>query len=58
MWYTKMSGKQWQHVRIKYQYIKEEQKVYECFHTSYLKVCMEVSVCEQGLRQLSQESLE
>lgn len=29
-----------------------------CIHTSYLKVCMEVSVCEQGLGQLSQESLE
>lgn len=27
-------------------------------HTSYLKVCVEVSVCEQGLGQLSQESLE
>lgn len=29
-----------------------------CIHTSYLKVCVEVSVCEQGLGQLSQEGLE
>ncbi len=29
-----------------------------CVNTSYLEVDMEVSVCEQGLRQLSQESLE
>lgn len=29
-----------------------------CVHTSYLKVRVEVSVCEQRLGQLSQESLE
>ena len=29
-----------------------------CIPTSYLEVCVEVSVCEQGLGQLSQESLE
>ncbi len=29
-----------------------------CIHTSYLKVDMEVSVCEQGLGKFSQESLE
>lgn len=32
--------------------------VHVCVHTSYLKVSVEVSVCEQGLGQLSQESLE
>lgn len=29
-----------------------------CVLTCYLQVCVEVSMCEQGLGQLSQESLE
>lgn len=29
-----------------------------CVRTCYLQVCVEVSVCEQGLRQLAEESLE